>query len=289
MTSPAGAATVGRLLDEAHRRLDAAHLPDPAREAVALVALALGTDRGGVLVRKPEAAAPAVAERLEALVAARERRVPLQYLAGTVEFCGLVLAVGPGALIPRPETEGLVEAVLSLPLPADARLTDLGTGSGCIAAALATARPGWAVTAVDASPEALAIAATNVARLGLAARVQLVERDFAVAPDPERGLYDAVVSNPPYVPESEWESLQPEVRDHEPRGALVPGPAGDEAYAAIARAAAALLKPGGWLAFELGWKSAPAATRAAVAAGFGEIDIRPDLRGIPRMLLARVS
>ena len=284
MTSPAGAATVGRLLEEARRRLDAARVADPARDATALVALALGTDRGGVLARRPDTLEAPLAERLEALVAARERRVPLQYLAGSVEFHGLSLAVGPGVLIPRPETEELVDAVLSLPLPDDARVADLGTGSGCIAAAIAAARPRWRVTAVDRSPEALAIAASN-----LPAGALLIQRDFATVPDEERGVYDAVVSNPPYVSESEWESLEPEVREHEPRAALVPGPEGGEAYTAVAAASASLLKRGGWLAFELGWKSEPAATRAAAAAGFGEVEVRPDLRGIPRVLLARRS
>lgn len=287
MSVPAGAATVGRLLEEARRRLDAAQVVEAPREAATLLAMALGTDRGGVLARKPDPVMPAQAQRLEALLAARERRVPIQYLAGTVEFCGLLLAVGPGALIPRPETEGLVEAVLSLPIPATARVADLGTGNGCIAAALATGRPGWELTAVELSPEALAIAGANLARLGLAARVALVERDFAEVPEAERGVYDAVVSNPPYIAEAEWGTLPPEVRDHEPRLALVPGSRGDEAYGSVARAAASLLMPGGWLALELGWKSEPAARAHVAGAGLEAVEVRPDLRGIPRVLLAR--
>ncbi|HEX4823471.1 MAG TPA: peptide chain release factor N(5)-glutamine methyltransferase [Candidatus Polarisedimenticolaceae bacterium] len=282
MSVPAGAATVGRLLDESRRRLEAAGVPDPGREAVALVALALGTDRGGVLARKPDPVAEAEAERLDTLVAARVRRVPLQYLAGAVEFHGLRIVVGSGVLIPRPETEDLVDAVLALPLSADARVADLGTGSGCIAAALAAARREWRVTAIDRSPEALAIAASNLPQ-----RVHLVQRDFAKVPEPERGVYDVVVSNPPYVSEAEWKDLEPEVRDHEPRAALVPGPGGDEAYRAVAQASSSLLKPEGWLALELGFASASAASGHVAGAGFVDIEVRPDLRGIPRILLAR--
>ena len=286
MTETAGR-TVADLLDEAQRRLRVAQVPDPRREALALLALVLGTDRGGVVAHQPDAADDDAAHRLAELLDARERRVPLQQLAGVAEFRGLEFEVCPDVLIPRPETEGLVEAVLDSGLPASAHLADLGTGSGCIAVALAVVRPSWRVAAVDASFEALRVASRNVDKHGVADRVTLIERDFAAVPDDERGRFDAVVSNPPYVPEEEWRGLQPEVRDHEPRIALVPGPTGNEGYEAVARAAGEMLRPGGLLALELGWKSEAAVRAIVLRSGFRDIVVSADLQGIPRVLTAR--
>ena len=190
-------------------------------------------------------------------------------------------------MIPRPETEGLVDAVLDAGLPDAARVADLRDGQRCIAVALAVARPSWRVAAVDASPEALRVAARNVARHGVADAVTLIERDFAAVPDAERGSFDAVVSNPPYVTEDEWRALQPEVRDNEPRIALVPGPTGDEGYEAVARAAERMLRPAGLLALELGWKSEGAVRAIVLRHGFCAITVSADIQGIPRVLTAR--
>jgi len=288
VTPPAGR-TVGDLLEEATRRLREAHVPEPRRDAIALVALSLGSDRGGVIARRPDRVDATVLERLEELLAARECRVPLQHLEGETEFRGLAFEVGPDALIPRPETEDLVQAVLDAGLPDAARVADLGTGSGCIAVALAVERPSWRLVAVDLSAEALRVAGRNAVRHGVADRVALLARDFGDVPDRERGAYDAVVSNPPYVPEGEWRGLQAEVRDHEPKLALVPGPTGNEAYASVTRAAAVMLRPGGLLAFELGWKSEEAVREIVRAAGFAEATVGPDLQGIPRVLTSRRS
>jgi release factor glutamine methyltransferase len=286
VTPPAGR-TVGDLLELATARLRAARLPDPRREAIAILAIALATDRGGVFARRSDPIGPAAATRFNDLLQARESRVPLQHLEGIAEFRGLDFEVSADVLIPRPETEDLVQAVLDSGLPQAASVIDLGTGSGAIAIALALERPSWRLVAVDLSAEALAVAARNVARHGVGDRVELRTRDFAFVPAREEGAFEAVVSNPPYVPEAEWRSLQAEVRDHEPKLALVPGPSGNEAYAAVARAAEAMLRPGGLLALELGWRS-EAAVRAIVAeAGFGDIEVRPDLQGIPRVLTAR--
>jgi release factor glutamine methyltransferase len=279
--------TVADLLDEAQRRLRVAQVPDPRREAFALLALVLGTDRGGVVASKPDTADDGAAQRLAELLDARERRVPLQHLAGVSEFRGLEFEVCPDVLIPRPETEGLVDAVLDAGLPASAHLADLGTGSGCIAVALAVERPSWRVAAVDASCEALRVASRNVDKHGVADRVTLIERDFGRVPDGERGRFDAVVSNPPYVPEEEWRGLQPEVRDNEPRIALVPGPTGNEGYEAVAKAAGQMLRPGGLLALELGWKSEEAVRAIVLRDGFRDIVVSADLQGIPRVLTAR--
>jgi release factor glutamine methyltransferase len=281
------ASTVATVLEEATRRLRDAHVPDPRREAVALLAMALGTDRGGVAARKPDFLAARDAARFAELVASRALRKPLQHLAGRAEFHGLEFAVSSDVLIPRPETEHLVQGVLDAGLAEAAQVADLGTGSGCIAVALALARSSWRLVAVDVSTDALRVATRNAATHGVADRVRFVSRDFATVTDDECGVYDAVVSNPPYVPEDEWQGLQPEVRDYEPRIALVPGPTGNEAYEAVVRAAAAMLRSGGLLALELGWKSEEAVRAIVARAGFCEITVSPDLQGIPRVLTAR--
>ena len=286
MTSEA-APTLATVLEEATRRLREAHVPDPRREATALLALIFGTDRGGVAARKPDPIAAVDAARFEELIASRVLRTPLQHLEGRTEFHGLEFEVSGDVLIPRSETEDLVQAVLDAGLPESARVADLGTGSGCIAVTFAVERRSWQVIAVDLSAAALRVAARNAATHGVGERVTFIERDFAAVPEGERGLYDAVVSNPPYVPEDEWRGLQPEVRDHEPKGALVPGPTGNEAYEAVARAAREMLRPGGLLALELGWKSEEAVRAIVAGAGFREIAVRPDLQAIPRVLSAR--
>lgn len=284
--SSEAALTVAAVLEVATRRLSEARVPDPRREAATLLALVLGTDRGGILARKPDLVATENVARFEELIAARASRIPLQHLEGRAEFRGLVFEVTPDVLIPRPETEDLVQAVLDAGLKDGARVADLGTGSGCIAVALAIHRPTWRLVAVELSAEALRVATRNAATHGVAHRVSFAARDFATVPDDERGTYDAVVSNPPYVPENEWEKLQAEVRDHEPRLALVPGPTGNEAYEAVARAASEMLRPGGLLALELGWRSEEAVRGIVARDGFREIFVRPDVQGIPRVLTA---
>ncbi len=286
MTAEA-APTVATILEEAARRLREAGVPDPRREAASILAFVLGTDRGGVVARKPDSVATGSAARFAELIALRALRTPLQHLEGRAEFRGLEFEVNADVLIPRPETEELVQAVLDAGLPEAARVADLGTGSGCIAIALAVRRPAWRLHAVDLSAAALRVAKRNAARHGVAERVAFVECDFATVPDDGRGLYDAVVSNPPYIPEEEWRGLEPEVRDHEPKGALVPGPMGNEAYAALVRAAAIMLRPGGLLALELGWKSSDAVRSMVASSGFNDIGVQPDLQGIPRVLTAR--
>lgn len=284
MTPPA-ADTVGDLLESSTRRLAAAGIPDARREALAVLAHALGTDRGGILARRPDAVSEEAAARARGLIEQRAERRPLQHLTGTVAFDGLTLEVGPSVLVPRPETEGLVEAVAAAGLPDGARVADLGTGSGAIAVALAVRRPSWRLVALDRSAAALAVARANAARHGVASRVAFVEAGFeAIA---MQGTFDAVVSNPPYVAENEWRDLAPEVRDHEPKTALVPGPTGLEAYEAIVPLARAALAPGGLLALELGWSSESAVRALAEHAGFLPPRVLPDLAGIPRVLLAR--
>ncbi|HZN55738.1 MAG TPA: peptide chain release factor N(5)-glutamine methyltransferase [Candidatus Polarisedimenticolaceae bacterium] len=284
MTDPAGL-TVGAILERSTRALVEAGVSAPRADALAIASHVLGVDRGGVIARLPDPVPPALARRLGDLIDARARRQPLQQILGRVEFHGLTLAVDAAVLIPRPETEELVDAVLAEPLPERARVADWGTGSGCIAIALAVARPSWSLIAVDVSPAALEVAARNARERGVADRIRLVAADFRV-PHATEPL-DGIVSNPPYVAEEEWRALAPEVRDHEPKLALVSGPRGDEAYAALLPRAFAGLAPGGLLALELGWTSEAAVRTLAAASGFREIGVRPDLQGIPRILTAR--
>ena len=285
--TPEAAQTVAIVLEEATRRLRDAGVPDPRREAASILAFVLSTDRGGIVARKPDPVDTGAAARFAELIAARALRVPQQHLVGRAEFRGLEIEVSGDVLIPRPETENLVQAVLDAGLPDAARVADLGTGSGCIAVSLAVERPAWRLVAVDLSAAALRVAARNAAKHRVADRIAFVESDFAAPEAAWHGAFDAVVSNPPYIPEEEWRGLEPEVRDHEPKGALVPGPTGNEAYEVIVRAAAAMLRPGGVLAMELGWKSEEAGRAIVVSSGFSELAIRPDLQGIPRVLTAR--
>jgi len=285
--TPEAAQTVAIVLEEATRRLRDAGVPDPRREAASILAFVLSTDRGGIVARKPDPVDTGAAARFAELIAARALRVPQQHLVGRAEFRGLEIEVSGDVLIPRPETEDLVQAVLDAGLPQSARVADLGTGSGCIAIAFAVGRPSWRLVAVDLSAAALRVAARNAAKHGVADRIAFVEADFAAPEAAWCGAFDAVVSNPPYIPEEEWRGLEPEVRDHEPKRALVPGPTGNEAYEVIVRAAAAMLRPGGLLALELGWKSEEPVRATVGSSGFNEIAVKPDLQGIPRVLTAR--
>ena len=278
--------TIGEALDVAAERLARAAVPEPRREAEYVMGHLLGRDRGGVVARRPDPLEDAIAERFEELVERRERREPLQYLTGEQEFMGLSFRVDSRVLVPRPETVGVVTATLGLGLPKGARIADLGTGSGCIAIALAAARADLCLFALDVSQDALDVAESNAARHGVGGRIVFALADLAAPPETWAGTMDAVVSNPPYVAEDEWVSLSPEVRDFEPRVALVPGPTGLEAYRHAAASAARLLRPGGRLVVELGFKREAGAREAVALAGLQGAEPLPDLRGIPRVLIA---
>jgi release factor glutamine methyltransferase len=285
--TPASNGRIASILDDAVSRLERAAVPGPRREAEILLAHVLGTDRGVVVARRPDPLGDEAAARFEGLVLRRERREPLQYLTGEQEFMGLSFRVDPRVLVPRPETEGVVEAALALPPPHGGRVADLGTGSGCIAVAVAIARPDLGIVATDASSDALDVARENASRNGTLDRIEFILADFATPPPGLEGTFDAVLSNPPYVSEGEWQGLSPEVRDHEPRIALVPGETGLEGYEGVAATAARLLKPRGAIVLELGFKREEGARAAVLAAGLAEVRVLPDLRGIPRVLVAR--
>jgi release factor glutamine methyltransferase len=238
----------------------------------------------------------------EALVARRERREPTGYIIGHREFWELDIEVDASVLVPRPETELLVEEALSRLSPADGRgpdagpedrtgtarrphIADVGTGSGCIAIALARWLPAAVVTAIDASEAALAVARRNAVRHDVADRVRCLRGDLLEAAG---GPFDAVVSNPPYVPAPDIPGLQPEVRDHEPHAALAGGEDGLDLIRRLVPAAAAALRPRGWLLFEFGFGQERGVREIIAAEPRLElVEIRPDLAGIPRVLVAR--
>ena len=280
-------AVASDLLREATARLRGAGVSEPRAEAELLLGWALGVGRAGLIARTRDAVPGDVMDRFEALLARRCAREPFQHLTRRQEFRGLPFQVGPQVLIPRPETEDVVQAVLDLGLPPDARVADLGTGSGCIAITLAVERPAWSLAALDVSAPALALARRNADCLGVADRIEFRLGTMTVPADAWAERFDAVVSNPPYVAESAFASLEPEVRDHEPKIALVPGPTGVEMYRALAPAAFRMLRPGGALVVELGHDCEDGAREACAAAGFEIVEVRPDLQGIPRVLVAR--
>jgi release factor glutamine methyltransferase len=249
-------------LAELRERLERAGI-DPANaaaEAELLLLHALSTTRAAFWCEPGAPLTPAEVERVEALAARRERRVPVQQILGSVGFHDVTLFVEPGVFVPRPETETLVEAVLERlrgPSPGAAgRLLDLGSGTGAIAVALLHALPGWTGVALDRSPAARALTARNATANGVGDRLRVVAGD-AFAPEPDLaalppGPYDLLVSNPPYIPSGDIARLMPEVRDHDPREALDGGVDGLDAYRAIARLLPGFLRPGGLLALEFG-------------------------------------
>lgn len=215
----------------------------------------------------------------------RASREPVQYILGETEFWSLPFHVSPAVLIPRADTEVLVEETVKRLSPGMSIL-DVGTGSGAIAIALAHENPGVQVTALDCSEEALAVAAKNAELNKVADRVECVTGDLNVLPT---GPFDVIVSNPPYIPTRDWQELMPEVRDHEPRLALDGGTDGLEAYRKLAIQSNQVLVPGGWLLVEVGINQARDVAALFSAAGLTEVGTRDDYAGIPRVVMGRTK
>jgi len=215
----------------------------------------------------------------------RAHGIPLQYITGHQEFWGLDFKVTPAALIPRPETEHSVEAVLGIAKSINApRVIDVGTGSGCIAIALASELPTAEIHAVDISADALAVAKENAQRLGFADRISFAESDLLAACRDRAAYFDIVVSNPPYVGSNEPDKVQREVREHEPRIAVFGGPTGLEVYARLIPQARTVLKQGGWLVMEIGYSTE--AQIKAMLKDWSHVRAECDLQGIPRVVIA---
>jgi len=274
------AATAGSVRDALGGAVDAlaaVGVETPRLDAELLLAEATGWDRAA-LAAEPEAGVPARAARsFGEMVRRRLRREPVAYILGRKGFRNIELGVDRRVLVPRPETELLVELALEL---RPRRVLDMGTGSGAVALAIASELPGCELIATDTSAAALEVARANADRLGLAERVEFVEA--MLPPEPPR--LDLIVANLPYVAEHEWEGLEPELTEWEPREALLAGPDGlDVIRAAIPLAAA--VAPA--LALEVGAGQAQAVSELLFAAGFATVETRADLAGIPRVVWGR--
>ncbi len=268
----------------------------PQRDAALLLGRVLGRDRGWLLAHPDETLTDAERSAYASMLLRRAQHEPIQYIVGEQEFWGLRLRVSPAVLIPRPESEHLVEAVLArLPGDRPLRIADVGTGSGAIALALAHALPQARVEALDISRDALDVAQANAAAHGLESRVRFRCSDLLSAVAAQR--FDCIVSNPPYI--AAGEMLEPQVAAWEPHLALFAGPGGVELYARLLPEAARLLEPGGLLALEIGHGQQTAVGQLLAPDENGaqqhpqqpqqpwtSPEFLPDLRGIPRVALA---
>lgn len=265
------------------------YLCDSARrDAELLLQHRLGLTRAALLSNPTRRLASDELEDYQNLIARRRLHEPVQYITGVQEFYGLSLRVTPAVLIPRPETEHLVEAVLER-LPHDRLVTiaDIGTGSGAIALALAAHLPQAAITAIDLSPTALEVARANAEALELSSRVRFLDSDLlaSLSPSETHAGFDAIVSNPPYVSITDAPELHPQVREYEPSSALFAGRDGLEVYRRLVPQASEALKPDGLLALEIGHGQKEAL--ATLLAGWKDVVFVDDLQGIPRVALAR--
>ncbi|HEY3974001.1 MAG TPA: peptide chain release factor N(5)-glutamine methyltransferase [Candidatus Sulfotelmatobacter sp.] len=301
------------VLASAIARLTANNVPSPRLNAETLLMFTLNCDRAYLFAHPERELTADERARYESALAERARGVPAQYITGHQEFWGMDLIVSPAVLIPRPETEHLIEAVidvtrvggqecpLHIGLPhiglphigldsssevrgprSDVRIVDVGTGSGCIALALAKEFPRAEIHATDISAAALDIARANAARLQLADRIQFHQTDLL---EGIVGPFDFVISNPPYVGESEEYQVQMEVRKFEPRNAVFAGPTGLEVISRLIPQAHAALRPGGWLILEISGTIAEETKR--LLSGWGAVRIVNDLQSIPRVVQAR--
>lgn len=275
--------SVQEAVAEGARRLASAGVGASRRQAAQLWEAASGGRHGTAWRRGSDVAEPAVLSHFRRQVERRVAGEPLAHVLGEWSFRHLDLLITPDVLIPRPETEGLVELLLAH--VRQGRVADLGTGSGCIALALASEGVFEQVVAVDASAPALAVARRNAQRCGV--RVALVRGDFGSAL--ASGAFDAVVSNPPYLSEAEYGALDPSVKSFEPRLALESGVDGLRATRAVIGEARRALRPGGWLALEIDATRGAESARVARDAGFAGVTIHQDLFGRERFLLAQRS
>jgi release factor glutamine methyltransferase len=303
-------------LDAATARLTAEQVPSPRMNADLLLRFVLNCDRAYLFAHPERELTSNERSRYEAALAERGRGMPAQYITGHQEFWGMDLIVTQAVLIPRPETEHVIEAILervgrallpakaaerrqnaahgasrgsaagSAPAPEGRKkilIADVGTGSGAIALALAKELPAAELHAVDISPAALEIARANAARHQLESRIHFHEGNLLEGFAPE--TFDFVVSNPPYVGESEEDTVQLEVRKFEPRNAVFAGPEGTEVIERLIPQAQGTLKPGGWLIMEI--SGTIAETVQKLLAGWEEVSLKPDLQSIPRVAIAR--
>ncbi len=293
MTAPITAPpkTIGLLIIWAQRTLEISGSTNASQEAVWLLAHALGLKHHELASRGEQEVSADEWARVESVISRRVAHEPLQYILGSQEFCGLDFTVNSAVLIPRPETELLVqEALKEGGFVEGSVLVDVGTGSGCIAVTVATVLNGMTILALDHSAAALAVAKKNAERHGVGDKIIWKEGDL-LSPLYEcelAGRVDVIMSNPPYIPESLWNELQPEVRDFEPKSALVSGPMGTEFHERLLQDAREFLVPGGLLAMELG-QGQEALVKQAMdrIGGYTGLQTIKDEAGIERVLIVR--
>ena len=285
--------TIAQAIAEGSARLGASHVDEARRTAGVLLCHALGIDRTHLLTRSDEQIIDSDYESYLQLVERRAAGEPVQYITGHQEFFGLDFNVTNEVLIPRPETEFLVERVIALaiefPGEPNPLIADIGTGSGCIAISLATRLPHARLIATDISAAALEVARANASRHGVSDRIQFVQGD-ALEPlarlDVE-GAVDVLVSNPPYVEEATSELIQREVREWEPHTALFAGADGLDFYRRLLPDAPRYLKPGGFVVLEIGYSQLDSIAAMIAGSSLELVDATPDLQGIPRAICIR--
>jgi release factor glutamine methyltransferase len=276
-----------QILSSAVSRLTAENVPSPRLNAELLLMFTLSCDRAYLYAHPERELSADENNRYDDALATRIQGVPAQYITGHQEFWGMDLIVTPAVLIPRPETEHLIETTLDRvqvsPLAAPLRIADIGTGSGCIALALAKELPEAEIYATDISTAALEVARANASRHQLESRIRFLEADLLAGI--EANSFDFVISNPPYVGESEEDHVQLEVRKFEPRNAVFAGPTGTEVIARLIPQARAALKPGGWLVMEVSGTIVESVK--GLLSEWDDLRVNVDLQSIPRVILAR--
>ena len=279
-------ATYQECLRTGTQRLRDAGIEEAALEARLMLMAASGLSRTGLISAEVDTVPEGIAARFDEMLRERQARRPLQHILGTTEFFGLEFICDGRALIPRPDSEIVAEAALRfIPEDTDISIADLGTGTGCLLAALLSNRPRAKGVGVEASPQAASLARENLARLGLAQRAPVFDGSWADWPDWH--AMDLIISNPPYIASAEIEALAPEVRAHDPMAALDGGDDGLVAYREIISLAGQNMKPGAWLVFEIGYDQKEAVSGLLKAAEFAEIGSSKDLGGHDRAVWGR--
>jgi len=283
--------TIGALVAWARHTLVQGGVENVAQEALWLVGHALGVEHHHLLTKTDQPVPEEGWALVESMVSRRAAREPLQYILGTQEFCGLEFHVSPSVLIPRPESELLVQEALRWgEFDKESLLVDVGTGSGCVAITLATIIEGGRILAIDQSPEALMVAQKNADRHSVGDKIDWLEGDL-LSPLRARGFsgkVNAIVSNPPYIAEGAWAELQPEVRRFEPRAALIAGPKGTEFHERLLRGSGEFLVAKGVLVMEIGQGQLPALRKIAEQVGeYAPLEVVDDEAGIERVIIAQ--
>ncbi len=277
--------TIAEALAEAAASLASGGVAEAAREAASLMMFSLGVDRSYLFAHPERDLTPAELDRYIALVKRRTAREPFQHITGTQEFYGLDFAVSPDVLIPRPETEILVEEALRIiQTNSVTRFAEIGIGSGCISISILSNAAEVTAIAGDISPSAIKVARDNAERIGVIDRLAIIKSDvFGAFPDE---AFPLIVSNPPYIPADEIEHLQPEVGRHEPRAALTDEADGLTIIERIITAAPRYLVPRGSLLMEVGWDQSDRVRRLFDEENWASVEFLPDLQGIPRIAKA---